>query len=261
VVGWGVSLKRENHLSPPTRVVGGRRVQHNGYKGPNVVNLDGLSMEGGDGVVVESGGVGSLGSDRGILMGDWWATEEVALRGGHLGDQRGTHGTFLLQGERHDMFALLGGRDGRLDGGDGHDERGGSGGRSEDSTVSTHAGATRVGWWTRNPGGEDRVCCCCAEEAPGSLIAMGRRLAAEKGSMVGRMPMGKVLPAAAACWPAAPASVKWWLRDRRRRTRDSSGISSLGEIRDATSISGPGALFDGKDNIAFQTSSLEKGLS
>jgi hypothetical protein len=261
VVGWGVSLKRENHLSPPTRVVGGRRVQHNGYKGPTVGNLGGLSMEGGDGVDVESGGVGSHGSDRGILMGARWATEEEALRGGHLGGQRGAHGTFLLQGERHGRFALLGGGDGRLDGGDGRDERGGSRWRSEDSTVSTHAGATRVGWWTGNPGREDRVRCCCAEEAPGSSIAMGRRPAAEKGSMVGKMPTGKVLPAAAACWPAAPASVNGWLGDRRRRTRESSGISSLGEIRDATSISGPGDLFDGKDNIAFQTSFLEKGLS
>jgi hypothetical protein len=53
VVGEGESLKGEDHLSTPTRVVGGRRVQHNEHKGPDVVNLDNLSMKGDDGVGVE----------------------------------------------------------------------------------------------------------------------------------------------------------------------------------------------------------------
>ena len=52
-----------------------------------------MSMEGGDGVGVEPGDVGRL-------RGYWWrgvtATEEEALRGGHLGGQGGAHGTLLL---------------------------------------------------------------------------------------------------------------------------------------------------------------------
>jgi hypothetical protein len=54
VVGESIPPKCENDLSLTTRVVGGRRVQHNGHEGSNVVNPDGLSVEGG----VESGGGG-----------------------------------------------------------------------------------------------------------------------------------------------------------------------------------------------------------
>jgi hypothetical protein len=49
------------------------------------VDPDDLSMEVGDGVDVEPGGMGSLGGHRGALMGDRRATEEKALHGGHLG--------------------------------------------------------------------------------------------------------------------------------------------------------------------------------
>jgi hypothetical protein len=94
-------------------------VQHSGHEGPHVVNPSGLRVEGSDGVGVKPGGVGSLGSDRGILMGDRRATEEEALCNGHLGGQGGAHGTLLCQGERRNAFALLGGR---LDGGDGGNE-------------------------------------------------------------------------------------------------------------------------------------------
>jgi hypothetical protein len=38
MVGGSVPPKRENDLSSPTRVVGGRQVQHNIHVGPNVVH-------------------------------------------------------------------------------------------------------------------------------------------------------------------------------------------------------------------------------
>jgi hypothetical protein len=57
VIGESKPLKREDHLSAPTRVVGGRRVEHNGHARPNVVHPGGLSVEGSDGVGVEFGGV------------------------------------------------------------------------------------------------------------------------------------------------------------------------------------------------------------
>jgi hypothetical protein len=41
-------------MHPPTRVVGGRRVQHDGHEGPNVVKSDDLCVEGGDVVDVET---------------------------------------------------------------------------------------------------------------------------------------------------------------------------------------------------------------
>jgi hypothetical protein len=58
VVSKGKPPKCEEHLSTPARVVGGRRVQHNRHKGPDVVNLSGLSVKGDDGVGVKPGGVG-----------------------------------------------------------------------------------------------------------------------------------------------------------------------------------------------------------
>lgn len=76
-----------------------------------------MSMEGGDGVGVEPGDVGRL-------RGYWWrgvtATEEEALRGGHLGGQGGAHGA----------FALPGGGDSRLCGSKGRNQQRGSRGRS-----------------------------------------------------------------------------------------------------------------------------------
>jgi hypothetical protein len=63
VVGESERPKCEDHLSAPTRVVRGRRVQHNKHEVLNVVNPDDLSVEGGDGVGVEFGGVGSLRSE------------------------------------------------------------------------------------------------------------------------------------------------------------------------------------------------------
>jgi hypothetical protein len=190
MVGEGVPPKRENHLSPPTRLVGGRWVQHNGHEGPNVVHPDSMSVEGGDGVGVEFRGVGGLWSDRGILMGNRWMVEEEALRSGHLGGQGGVHGTFLVQGERRGSFALLGGDVGRLDVGDGRDECKGCRWRSR-------RGCDGVGpHWSGKSGvvgGEYRVCCCsccCAVKAPGSPTAgeptAGRRPTVDKGSMAGR---------------------------------------------------------------------------
>jgi hypothetical protein len=69
VVGESIPLKREKDLTLPTRVMGGRWVQHNGYEGPDVVHPDGLSVEGDDVVGVESGGVGGLGSD--LRISSW----------------------------------------------------------------------------------------------------------------------------------------------------------------------------------------------
>jgi hypothetical protein len=48
----------EEDLSPAARVVGGRRVPHDGHERPDVVESDGLCVEGGDVVGVESRGEG-----------------------------------------------------------------------------------------------------------------------------------------------------------------------------------------------------------
>jgi hypothetical protein len=61
VVGESVPPKREKDLTPPTRVVGGRRVQHNRHEGPYVVYSGGLSVESGDVVDVESRGGAASG--------------------------------------------------------------------------------------------------------------------------------------------------------------------------------------------------------
>ena len=60
----------------------GRWVQHNEHEGPNVVNPDVMSVEGGDGVGVEPEAWGALGA----IEGGTTVTEE-ALHGGHLGGQ------------------------------------------------------------------------------------------------------------------------------------------------------------------------------
>jgi hypothetical protein len=64
--------------------VGGRRVQHDGHYGPDVVQHSGLSVECDDVVVVESRGKGGLGSERRSLMDDRTTAEDEVLRGGHL---------------------------------------------------------------------------------------------------------------------------------------------------------------------------------
>ena len=61
MVSEGEAPKGEDHLSTPARVVGGRRVQHDEHEGLYVVNPSDLSMECGDGVGVESGGMGERG--------------------------------------------------------------------------------------------------------------------------------------------------------------------------------------------------------
>jgi hypothetical protein len=61
VVSEGEASKGDDHLSAPARVVGGCQVQHDGYEGSYVVNSSGLGMECGDGVGVESGGMGKRG--------------------------------------------------------------------------------------------------------------------------------------------------------------------------------------------------------
>jgi hypothetical protein len=64
VVVEGVESQGEEDLPSPARVVGGRRVQNDRHEGPNVVNSNGLRVEGGDVVGVESRGVGSLWEGR-----------------------------------------------------------------------------------------------------------------------------------------------------------------------------------------------------
>jgi hypothetical protein len=51
------------------------------------------------------------------------ATEEEALRGGHLDGQGSAHGVLTLQGESRDVLTVLGGSEGRLDGGDSCNQR------------------------------------------------------------------------------------------------------------------------------------------
>jgi hypothetical protein len=63
VVGESISPKREKDLTPPMRVVGGRRFQHNGHEGANVVHPSDLNLESGDVAGVESRGEGALESD------------------------------------------------------------------------------------------------------------------------------------------------------------------------------------------------------
>jgi hypothetical protein len=70
MVSEGEPPKGEDHLSMPARVLGGRRVQHDGREGPYVVNPGGLGVECGDAVSsVESGGMGRLGDYRGCPKG------------------------------------------------------------------------------------------------------------------------------------------------------------------------------------------------
>jgi hypothetical protein len=104
VVGESVLPKRKD-LTPPTRIVGGRRVQHNGHKRLDVVRSGGLSVERGDVVGVES--KGGLGCERRSLMVDRRMAEDEALRGGHLGGQSSAHGTLVLQGEGGGTLTLL----------------------------------------------------------------------------------------------------------------------------------------------------------
>ena len=61
VVGERIPPKREEDLTPPMRVVGGRRVQDDGHEGPDVVEAGGLCVEGDDVVGVESRGSGASG--------------------------------------------------------------------------------------------------------------------------------------------------------------------------------------------------------
>jgi hypothetical protein len=69
VVSKGEPPKGDDHLSAPARVVGERWVQHDGHKGPYVVNPSGLGMEGSDGVDVKSEGVRILRNHQGTLKG------------------------------------------------------------------------------------------------------------------------------------------------------------------------------------------------
>jgi hypothetical protein len=130
VIGEDVPPQCEKDLSSPTGVVGGRRVQHHGHEGPDVVKSSGLSMESGDVVDVEARGGDGLWDHRGggVLTSDRRATEEKTLRGGHLGGQGGAQGTLLLQGEGRGALALPRGSHGGLDRSEGGDERGVGGG-------------------------------------------------------------------------------------------------------------------------------------
>ena len=52
--------QREKDLSSPPGVVGGRRIQHHGHEGPDVVQAGGLSVESNDEVGVDVRGEGVL---------------------------------------------------------------------------------------------------------------------------------------------------------------------------------------------------------
>jgi hypothetical protein len=114
VVSKGEASKGEDHLSAPARVVGGRRVQHDGHEGPCVVNPSGLGMECGDGVGVESGGMRERGDlppppPRGGTMGRGRrvAVVEKTLASGQLSGQGLPHSAFLLPSEGHGALTLL----------------------------------------------------------------------------------------------------------------------------------------------------------
>jgi hypothetical protein len=96
VVGKGIAPQGEADLHPLVRVVRGRRIQHDGYEGPYVVETGSLGMESSDVVGVESRGVGSLWSGRRYLLGDRRGPDDETLRGGHLGSQSCTQGMLLL---------------------------------------------------------------------------------------------------------------------------------------------------------------------
>jgi hypothetical protein len=58
MVGESIALQGEEDLPPTARVVGRRRVQHDGHEGPNVVETGSLRVVGDDVVGVESRGEG-----------------------------------------------------------------------------------------------------------------------------------------------------------------------------------------------------------
>ena len=122
VIGEGIPPQSEEDLSSPTGVVGGRRVQHHGHEGPDVVKSGGLSVESTDVVDVEASGGDGLRNRRGVLTSDRRAAEEEALRGGHLGGQSGAQGTFVLQGEGRGTLTLPRGSHSGLDRSEGGDE-------------------------------------------------------------------------------------------------------------------------------------------
>jgi hypothetical protein len=66
VVVEGVAPQGEEDLPSLARIVGGRRVQNDGHKGPNVVKSSGLRVEGGNVVGVESSGKRCLGRWQGV---------------------------------------------------------------------------------------------------------------------------------------------------------------------------------------------------
>lgn len=79
-------------------------------------------MRGGDDVVcVQTRGEGALRVGRG-LMGNRKMPEDETLHGGHLGGQSDAHGTHLMQCECRSALVIEGSRDGRLDGGYGHNQ-------------------------------------------------------------------------------------------------------------------------------------------
>jgi hypothetical protein len=133
VVSEGEAPKGEDHLSTPARVVGGRRVQHDGHEGPYVVNPCGLGMESGDGLGVESGGMG----EHGDLPPEGWhsgrgrcvAVVEETLGSGQLSGQGLPHSLFLLPSEGHNTLTLMRCGHNVLDGGDGSGQRGVGNGR------------------------------------------------------------------------------------------------------------------------------------
>jgi hypothetical protein len=80
VVSESIAPKSEEGLPSPTRVVGGRRVQHDGHEGPDVVEFGSLCVEGGDVVGVESRGEVGLGSGQMGLMSHRRSAEDETLR-------------------------------------------------------------------------------------------------------------------------------------------------------------------------------------
>jgi hypothetical protein len=95
VVVEGVAPQGED-LPSPARVVGGRRVQNDRHKGPNVVKSGGLRVEGGNVVGVESSGKRCLGRWQGGCRGGRRVPKEETLSRCHMGGGSDTHGALML---------------------------------------------------------------------------------------------------------------------------------------------------------------------
>jgi hypothetical protein len=163
VVIEGVAPKVEEDLAPAARVVRGRRVQNDGHEGLDVVKSDGLRVEGGDVVDVESSGKRYLRSCRWYFRGDRRLPEEKTLSSCHLGVRAvlmarsgcRTRVTACSRSRETSMTACMVAMAVTS-----ADEVGGGGG----AVTSGHVVVARA----EKPGGEPRrrsSCCCAVGEA------------------------------------------------------------------------------------------------